>query len=282
MYKMFHFLKNISSNRLKHYQSQNGDCIYQKMHQIVKLFGIGMTSKNNHKPTKSVTSNSTTVRPPATPPPPKTDTQRLGLHCWLCSSWTSLSPPERQGKGSVKEGAGEGVAEAAAVEEVDCFLVRVTVLVRAEGKDTVREKATERSAEAGVAVEEAVVEVGEEQEGSDLDSELEAAQDLEKAVEAEAAGEEEEEEAEDPEEEMDQDTARDTVAEVDMEVEAAEEAVEEEEAAAVVAEVPQGMAPGLVLDTDRGTDPDVEDGKKKCRHESKCWTEIISSVTIVS
>ena len=47
-------------------------------------------------------------------------------------------------------------------------------------------------------------------------------------------------------------------------------------------EVPQGMAPGLVLDTDRGTDPDVEDGKKKCRHESKCWTEIISSITIGS
>lgn len=55
MYKMFHFLKNISSNRLKHYQSQNGDCIYQKMHQIVKLFGIGMTSKNNHKVEEFVT-----------------------------------------------------------------------------------------------------------------------------------------------------------------------------------------------------------------------------------
>lgn len=175
----------------------------------------------------------------------------------------------------------EAVAEVAVEEEEDCFQVRVTVLVLvlAEAKDTMREKATERSAEAVAVAEEAVVEVGAEQgldPDSGLDSDQEAVPGLEEAAEAEAVGAEEEGEVEVPEAEMDQATARDTAAEADMAVGAAKEAVEEEEEVAG-AEV----LPGVALDLVRDTDPDAEDGKK-LRHESKCWIEISSYLHLAS
>ncbi|CAK9313397.1 unnamed protein product [Citrullus colocynthis] len=174
----------------------------------------------------------------------------------------------------------EAVAEVAVEEEEDCFQVRITVLVLvlAEAKDTVREKATERSAEAVAVAEEAVVEVGAEQgldPDSGLDSDQEAVPGLEEATEAEAVGAEEEGEVEVPEAEMDQAMARDTASEADMAVGAAKEAVEKEEEEAAAAEVLPGVALDLVRGTGRDTDPDAEDGKK-LRHESKCWIEISS------
>lgn len=147
----------------------------------------------------------------------------------------------------MKEEAGEVVVEVAAEEE-DYFQVRVTALVlgQVEAKDTVREKAMECSVEA--AVEEVVVEVEVVVElglGLVPDSDRGAAQGLEEEAEAEVAGVEEE--------------------------------AEEEEKAGAEAEVPLGVASGLVQDTGQAMAPDAEDGKR-FRRENKFSIEISVSL----